>query len=99
MAEPCDTCADAFQINIGPYGCTLNFLLSSPMPPPPGTMTQGDRVASIRMSLEHLKAMTFVLHRHLIGYEQQAHISMPLPMEVLRGMQIREEDWQTFWHG
>ena len=30
-------------------------------------------------------------HRHLIGYEQQAHISIPLPMEVLRGMQIREE--------
>ena len=75
--------------------CTLNFLLSAPTPPAPGTLSQGDRVASIRMSLEHLKALTFVLHRHLIGYEQQAHISIPLPMEVLRGMQIREEDWQT----
>jgi len=99
MADPCDTYADAFGINIGPYGCTLNFLLSSPTPPAPGTISQGDRVASIRMSLEHLKAMTFVLYRQLIGYEQQAHISIPLPMEVLRGMNIREEDWQTFWHG
>ena len=99
MAEPCDTYADAFGINIGPYGCTLNFLLSVPTPPGPGTISQGDRVASIRMSLEHLKAMTILLHRQLMGYEQQVHISIPLPMEVLRGRQIREEDWQTFWHG
>ena len=99
MAEPSDTYADAFHINIGPFGCTLNFMQSGPTPPAPGGISQGDRVASIRMSLEHLKAMTFVLHRQLVGYEQHAHISIPLPIEVLRGMQIREEDWQTFWHG
>jgi hypothetical protein len=99
MTEPPDVYADAFQINLNPFGCTLNFLLSGPTPPAPGTVMQGERVASVRMSLEHLKAMTFLLHRQFAGYEQQAHVSIPLPTDVLHGMQIREEDWQAFWHG
>jgi hypothetical protein len=49
------------------------------------------------MSLEHLKAMVFIMHRQLAGYEAQAHVTIGLPVEVLRAMQIRQEDWEAFW--
>ncbi len=98
MAEPVDTYSDSFQINIGPYGCAFNFSLTGPMPQPVGTAPKIDRVATIRMSLEHLKAMTYILHRQIVLYESQAGVSVPLPVEVLRQMQVKQEDWQTFWH-
>jgi hypothetical protein len=50
------------------------------------------------MSLEHLKALVFILHKQLGAYEAQAQLSVALPVEVLRAMQIRQEDWEAFWH-
>ncbi len=97
MAEAVDVYTDQFQINVAPYGCSLNFSLSQSTPSAPGSVPQADRVATIRMSLEHLKVMTFILHRQILNYERHVHVSIQLPVDVLRGMQIREEDWQTFW--
>ena len=97
MAEAVDVYTDQFQINVAPYGCSLNFSLSQSTPSAPGSVPQADRVATIRMSLEHLKAMTFILHRQIVNYEKQVHISIHLPVELLTAMKVREEDWQTFW--
>ncbi len=98
MAEPVDVYSDQFQINLGVYGCVLNFSVSGATPPAPGALPQSERVATIRMSLEHLKLMTFLIHRQLSQFEAQAGVSIPIPVQVLSSLQIRQEDWQTFWH-
>ena len=54
MAEAVDVYADQFQLNLGPLGCTLNFQVSGANPVAPGTMPPIERVATIRLSLQHL---------------------------------------------
>jgi len=98
MAEVPDVYSDQFQLNLTPFGCTINFQLSGPSPAAPGSPPPLERVATIRMSLEHLKALVFVLHKQMGAYESQTHLSVGLPVEVLRMMQIRQEDWEAFWH-
>jgi hypothetical protein len=97
MFDGTDVYSDQFQVNLGPFGCTLNFQLSGSNPVIPGTPPQIERVATVRMSLEHLKAMVFVLHRQMGAYETQTHLSIGLPADVLRGMQVGQEDWEAFW--
>jgi hypothetical protein len=97
MPEDNDMYADQFQVHMGPFGATINFSLTQATPPPPGSPPQSERLATIRMSLEHLKSMAFILHRQIIAYESQSHMSVGLPPEVLRAMQVRQEDWEAFW--
>lgn len=96
MADPVDLYSDQFQVNIGPYGCTLNFSVSSPMPPAPGSIPGSERLASVRMSLEHLKVMAFILHRQVKQYEQQTGVRIQVPVEVLNSLRIGPEDWESF---
>jgi hypothetical protein len=97
MPEPNDFYTDQFQFQINPLGCCINFQLSNPLPPAMGMPPQMDRVATIRLSIEHLKALTFMLHRQVIAFEAHNQIAVGLPTEALRMMQIRQEDWQAFW--
>lgn len=97
MPDPVDIYSDQFQITIGPYGCLLNFSALQPQPPPQGTMPQADRLATVRMSLEHLKVLAYLLRGQLLVYEQQAGIKVPLPSNVLNGLGIGREDWDAFW--
>jgi hypothetical protein len=97
MAEAADVYADQFQLNLGPLGCTLNFQVSGANPVAPGSPPPIERVATIRLSLQHLKAMAFILHKQIVGYEAQAQLSTGLPVDVLRALQIRQEDWEAFW--
>lgn len=95
--EPVDVYADQFQINFNPYGCVFNFLLSSSEPIAPGTVPQAHRVATVRMSLEHLKLMTFILRNQVVNYERQTGVQIQLPQEVLNAMRIGREDWDECW--
>lgn len=97
MADQVDIYSDQFQINTGPYGCTLNFLVTSPQPPAPGSAPQAERLASVRMSLEHLKVMTYVVRRQVLEYERQSGVRIQIPQEVLNALRIGREDWDTFW--
>jgi hypothetical protein len=97
MPDPVDAYADQFQITLGPYGSTLSFLVSQATPPPPGASLQSDRVATIRMSLEHLKVMTFLLRRQVVQYERDRAIDVQIPQEILNSLRIGLEDWQAFW--
>lgn len=45
MAEATDVYADQFQLNLGPLGCALNFLVSGANPVAPGSMPPIERVA------------------------------------------------------
>ncbi len=97
MSDPLDVYSNQFQIHVSPYDGTLNFFVSSPTPPAPGSTPQIERVATIRMSLEHLKVLAFLLHRQVTQFEGQAGVQIPIPTEVLNGMRIGLEDWQSFW--
>jgi hypothetical protein len=97
MAEATDVYSDQFQLNIGPLGCTLNFQVSGANPVAPGSPPPVERVATIRLSLQHLKAMAFILHKQIAGYESQAQLSTSLPVDVFRALQIRQEVWEAFW--
>ncbi len=97
MAEALDVYADQFQVNTNPYGCSLNFLVSPPTPPAPGAPPQPQLQATIRMSLEHLKMMAFILHRQVKQHEEGTGTSVPLPLHMLNALQIGLEDWNGFW--
>jgi hypothetical protein len=97
MAEPVDVYADQFQVHTGPYGCTLNFLLTGPTPPAPGSPVQAGRIATVRMSLEHLKVMTYMLRQQVLEYERRTATSVQLPPEMLNQLGIGREDWDGLW--
>jgi hypothetical protein len=97
MAEPVDIYSDSFQLNTGPYGCTLNFLLSPSTPPAPGRTPQPETLATIRMSLEHLKLMTFVLRRQIMHHERQTGVNIQVPTKVLDSVGISTDDWDSLW--
>lgn len=97
MPEPVDVYADQFQISTGAYGCILNFLATQRDPVAPGAVRQSERVSTIRMSLEHLKMMTFLLRRQVMNYERNAGVRIQLPQAVLNGLRIGREDWNECW--
>jgi hypothetical protein len=97
MAEPLDVYADQFQLSTAIYGATLNFLVSSPTPPAPGTAPPIERLATVRMSLEHLKVMAFILRRQVLQHEQQTGTTIQIAAQALNGLQIGLEDWERFW--
>jgi hypothetical protein len=88
---------DQFQISLGPWGAVMNFQLSSYQPPAPGGQQQSERVATARTSLQHLKALSFILVRHLKTFEQENQIDIQVPTRVLSAMTIAPEDWDSFW--
>ena len=97
MTDSIDIYSDSFQVNTGPFGSTLNFQLSQPTPPAPGKMPQSECLATVRMSLEHLKLMTFVLRKQINNHEEQTGINIQIPMQVLNQLGIALEDWDSFW--
>lgn len=97
MSEPVDIYSDQFSLNLGAYGCTINFRKSSAMPPAPGESPHIENLAAVRISLEHLKVMSFILHRQVQEYERQSGISVAVPVRVLNSLRISPEDWNKFW--
>jgi hypothetical protein len=94
-----DVYADQVALTIGPFGCALNFALSPAIPPTIQTAVQGQPMATVRMSLEHLKLMAFMLRHQLAKYEQERGIRVPVPRDVLNQLRIGLEDWQECWRG
>jgi hypothetical protein len=97
MSEALDVYSDSFQLNTNPYGASLNFFISPSMPPPPGTPPQPRLLATVRMSLEHLKLMAFMLRRQVMHHEQQTGSDIQVPVQVLNALGIGKEDWESFW--
>lgn len=95
--EAPDLYCDQFQSNIGPYGCILNFLTTQPTPPVPGNSLTSVRRATIRMSLEHLKVMVFLLLRQVRQFEAEQGIRIEIPRKLLNEMGIGFEDWEAVW--
>lgn len=94
--SPVDVYADQVGINVGPFGCTLNFGASLALPPAGGG-TPGQPVATVRMSLEHMKLMSFLLRRQLLQFERESGVHIEIPSDVLNQLRIGREDWQECW--
>lgn len=97
MAEPFDEYADQFTVTIGGYGSSLTFMRTNRKPSAPGSNPQSDDIGTIRMSVEHLKTMVFVIHRHVIQAENNMGVQVPVPAMILNTLQIAPEDWERFW--
>ncbi|MCH8988588.1 MAG: hypothetical protein IIA92_07260 [Chloroflexi bacterium] len=97
MPESFDVYTDSFQVNIGAWGATINFSLSSNNPPAPGSQPQSAPLGTVRTSLEHLKVMTFMLKRQISQFESSQQITIELPTQVLSATGIPMEDWDAFW--
>ena len=97
MTEPVSVFIDQFQLNTSPYGATLNFMLTDPVPPSPGTAPKSERQATVRMSLEHLKVMSFIILRSLKSYKAQTGTTIQIPNQMLNSMGISPEDWDACW--
>lgn len=97
MPDATDVYSDQLGINVGPFGCALNFGISPSIPPPGGGAQPLHHVATVRMSLEHAKVMTFMLRRQLLEYERDGGIQVSVPQDVLNQLRIGPEDWQEFW--
>ena len=95
--DPVDVYADQIGINLGPFGCALNFAVSPGLPPAGGGAIPGRPVATVRMSLEHLKLMTFMLRRQVLQFEERSGVQIPISWDVLNQLHVSREDWDRQW--
>lgn len=96
MVEPIDAYADQFMVTLGPYGASISFLASAPHPGP-GAPPPPERVATMRMSLQHLKTMAIVINRQVKRMERESGVVYDVPNQVLGQLAIAREDWDSFW--
>lgn len=60
-------------------------------------MVPGQPVATVRMSLEHMKVMAFMLRRQLLQFEEGTGVQVQVPQEVLNQLRVGREDWDRHW--
>lgn len=96
MNDPFDKYSDNFTVSVNPWGANLTFSLSEAHPTP-AAINQPARLGTIRMSNEHVKAMAFILTRHMLHHEQSSGVKYELPTAVLSQLGIAPEDWNSFW--
>jgi hypothetical protein len=98
MPEPIDVYCDAFAVTVGPYGANLTFQLSQAIPEVTSPKLP-ERVATVRMSVEHLKTMAVIITRQIKKIESDVGVSYKVPTQVLAQLGIAPEDWDDFWSG
>lgn len=96
MTEPIDVYCDQFTVTVGAYGASLSFQVSVPHPDPHAPRPP-ERVATVRMSVEHLKTLAMIITRHVKKMEAEFGVSYQVPSNVLAQLGIGREDWDSFW--
>ena len=96
MVEPIDTYSDQFMVTTTSWGANLSFLVNTPHPEATKPVP-AERVATIRMSNEHLKAMAVVLVRQIKKMEADTGIKCDIDRRVLNNLGVSPEDWDDFW--
>jgi len=96
MVEPIDVYSDQFMVTTTSWGANLSFLVNAPHPevtkPVPA-----ERVATIRMSNEHLKVITFIIAKQIKKMEDETGVKCEVAKRVLNSLGISPEDWDGFW--
>ena len=97
MPELFDEYVDQFMISMGPYGVAIILRRTDPTPPTAGAQPQHRDVGVIRMSLEHLKSMAYLLKGQITQMEEHLGATIPVAPSTLNQMGIAPEDWDAFW--
>ena len=88
---------DLFEVNLSPWGAGFRFGVRIAGPQPNTTVVQ--ETSKLYMSLEHLKAMAFILSREILRFEKVTGLKIPLGDEVLITLKTSPEEWNRFWYG
>jgi len=96
MVEPIDVYSDQFMVTTTSWGANLSFLVNTPHPEPTKPVP-AERVATIRMSNEHLKVMAMVIVNQIKKMERDTGIKIGVDPRVLNNLGIAPEDWESFW--
>ncbi len=96
MVEPINIYSDQFMVTTTSWGANLSFLVNTPHPESTKPIP-AERLATIRMSNEHLKVMAMVLVRQIKKMEGETGIKIDVDSRVLNGLGIAREDWDEFW--
>jgi len=91
-----DVYADAFIVSVTAWGANISFELHEPHPSPQAPKPS-TRLGTVRMSIEHLKTMTYMLKRQVGLAEQNTGVIVDLPTQLLSQLGIAREDWDAFW--
>ena len=94
--EPFDQYADQFTVSLSPFGANISFGLREAHPTP-GRAQQSVPLGTMRMSIEHLKTMTFMLRKQVMNFETETGLHVGVPSNVLNQLGIAPEDWNGFW--
>lgn len=86
-----DVYADQFNFTTTPWGVTVSFGRTPPIPQPGRTPTE--QIGVVRMSLEHAKVMSMIMRRQLKAYEAEAGFKIQIMSKVMSDMGLSEEDW------
>ena len=97
MPEAVDVYSDQMQVNVGPLGCSFIFSVTSTGPVSPGVPAPVEKVAVVRVSLEHLKMIAYFCRRQILEYERLSRVRIPIPQDVLNQLKIGPEDWTACW--
>ena len=97
QVQPFDVYADQFTVTLSPFGANLSFAVREAHPAP-ARAPQAKNLGTVRMSVEHMKSMVFILRRQIREFEEGSGIRMDLPRSVLGQLNIPAEDWDAFWN-
>ncbi len=96
MVEPIDEYSDQFLVTTTTFGANLSFYLNTPHPEQT-KVVPAERVATIRMSNEHLKVMAIIIVRQIKKMEAEAGVKINIDHRILNSLNIAPEDWDSFW--
>lgn len=96
MAEPIDVYSDQFMVTTTSWGANLSFYVNTPHPEVAKTVP-AERLATIRMSNEHLKVMAMIIVRQVKKMEAETGVKVEVDRRLLNNLGIGAEDWDSFW--
>lgn len=96
MTDAIDVYSDTFTVSVGAWGASLSFAVSVAHPEPTAPKP-AERVATIRMSVEHLKVMAMIIVRHVKKMEAELGVTYQVPSQILAQLGVGREDWDSFW--
>ena len=96
MGEPIDVYSDQFMVTTTAFGANLSFYVNTPHPEQTKPVAP-ERLATIRMSVEHLKLMTMIIVKQVKKMESATGLKIAVDKRVLNGLGIAPDDWEEFW--
>lgn len=94
--------AEAVGLRLNPFGSVLTF--SRRDASRVGVMQPGehDEAAAIpavrvRLTLEHMKAMTMIFYKSVLNFEREYSIKHDVADQMLASMEITRDQWDLFW--